>query len=70
MENESLNGKFWCGRTNGGGDPLSGDWRDWRAFWSDGFGVVSRGRIAAVGLMTDLLPLRRSGSSLASSEGY
>ncbi len=31
--------------------------------------MVSRGRIAAVELRTDILPLRRSGSSLAISEG-
>jgi hypothetical protein len=31
--------------------------------------VVSGGRIAIVELMTDLLPLRRSGNSLAISEG-
>ncbi len=31
--------------------------------------MVSRGRIAAVELMTDLLPLCKSGSSLAISEG-
>jgi hypothetical protein len=38
-------------------------------FGGDVFGVVSRGRMAAVELRTDLLPLRRSGSSLAISEG-
>jgi hypothetical protein len=38
-------------------------------FGGDVFGVVSRGKIAAVELRTDLLPLRRSGSSLAISEG-
>ncbi len=37
-------------------------------FGEEVFGVVSGGRMAAVELSIDLLPLRRSGSSLATSE--
>ncbi len=39
-----------------------------RIFGGDVFGVVSRSRMATE-LRTDLLPLRKSGSSLAISEG-